>query len=884
MPTAEPPPTLFGRERELAVLDGLLAGVDARGASLVLTGDAGIGKSALLAATRRSAEARGMRVLSATGVQAEQGFPYAGLHQLLHPVLDQAVALPGPQRAALDAALGMADEHVDPYLTGLAVLGILGDVAETTPLLVVAEDAHWLDRPTCAALAFAARRLEADAIVLLVAVRGRAPRAIATAGLATLEVGPLGEDACLAVLADRVPGLDHEARRRVLGHADGNPLALVELGADAGVESTVVPLTTRLERAFAARVASLPPATQAALLVLALSERSDGATVLRATAALAGDGVTEEVLTPAIAAGLTDVDGASLRFRHPLVRSAIEQSADPGARRAAHAALAVVLADEPDRSLWHRVAATEGPDDELAAALVAAARRARLRGAPVTAAELLERAAGFCTAAGARTARLLDAAELALDVGRYDLLGRLLAAAGAGDPRAAGLATLASHHPLDPRALGTQLDRAERLVEAGEAAEAVEAVLTVAWRCWWTAADLAIRARTIALARRVASAERVLVVLALVDAVGHGRELADGLAAVEPAAVDPDDLRLLAIAAAVCGAWEQAAACGDVAVDRLRAQGRYGTLAPALAGRAWAGVVLGDIGGARAAALELVRIGAETDQPLWAVSGSAAASALEALRGDRAAAEDAATAAERFLPGGLADGMLGLIAYARAVGALADGRAGDAVDLLLGVTAPGFLVGWIPGLLADAAVACGREAEARSWLAALPVTELPAFVTERAVADALLDPSDAGFASALATVAGVPLRWAQVQLAYGAWLRRERRLSDARAPLRAARDAFDALGATALAERARRDLRAAGEASRSAAADPKTVLSPHELLIAEMAAQGLSNREIGQALYLSPRTIGSHLYRIFPKLGIISRGELRGALGTSAAA
>ena len=349
-----PVDSLVGRELELAALDALVGGVARRGGALVLAGEPGIGKSALLEYATARAAADGARVLRASGAQSEAQLPFAGLHQLLRPVLDRAGALPARQRDALLSAMGMGDAAPpERFLIALAVLTLLSEVADDAPLVLAVDDAHWLDEASAEALAFVGRRLESDAVVLLAALREGTASPFAAARLPELRIGGLDGDASAELLAARAPELEARVRARVLRDAQGNPLALTELAGGGGVAGPeppdAWPLTARLERAFADRLVELPAGTRELLLVAALHPGGDLAETLEAASRLAGAAVGADVLAPAEEAGLVVGDAPGVRFRHPLVRSALVQRASPARRQAVHASLAEVLAGDPDR-------------------------------------------------------------------------------------------------------------------------------------------------------------------------------------------------------------------------------------------------------------------------------------------------------------------------------------------------------------------------------------------------------------------------------------------------------------------------------------------------------------------------------------------------------
>src|SRR3984885_8552186 len=348
-------PTLLGRESEVRLVGGLLEGVADQGGALVVSGGPGIGKSTLLGEAVRRARDRGMPVLKVTGVQSEAVLPFAGLHGLLQPLLGRVDALGAPQRDAVLAAFGMTDAAVpDPFLTALAALDLMAEAASRAPVLVVADDAHWLDQATRDALTFVARRLEFEPILLVAAIRDGYETPLSEAGLPSVALGALSPPTAAALLDSRSPGLPSGVRERFLREAAGNPLALVELpiargrlgGGDVGDAGDAgwLPLTTRLEQAFAARALELPALTRTAVLVAALNDGpllGEGLAAGGRGADPAGGGpLGVDVLVPAVSAQLVAIDETQLRFRHPLIRTAIRQHVSVSQRQAAHAALA----------------------------------------------------------------------------------------------------------------------------------------------------------------------------------------------------------------------------------------------------------------------------------------------------------------------------------------------------------------------------------------------------------------------------------------------------------------------------------------------------------------------------------------------------------------
>jgi DNA-binding CsgD family transcriptional regulator len=893
--------TLVGREPDLRLLDGMLATVAERGSSLLVVGDPGIGKSALLAQAAAAAERRGLLVLRAAGVESESRIPFAGLQQLLRHVGERAAELPPHQRDVLSGALGTAGTpEVNTFAVALAALSLLARVAADTPTLLLVEDLQWLDQATTEALAFVARRIDLDPIVLLASTRAPAEGPIADAGLGQLQLEGLGE-ADAAALLDAQPGaLTPALRRRVLAEAAGNPLALVELPIawrhlpEGSLLGEWVPLTARLEQAFAARFAGLSETARATLLVAALDDGNEIAEILAATSRLTGRDVTTRDLEEA--AGLVEPVHASLRFRHPLVRSAIWQSVGLARRQAAHAALADVIDGEDDRRVWHRSAGALGKDELVAAELEAAAARAHRRGAPMIALTALERAASLSEAPAGRARRLLRAADIAFELGRPHLVARFLDDAERLPLSAADRAKASWQRELLSDARGFATVELEAIVELLEGEPALDALLTVVSRGWMLGLDAERRARVVATGERLAPAPddaRLMLLLALVDPVARGEVVRERLARLALGSVgDPEALRQLGIAASIVGAPERASAFLGGAIRGLRAQGRLGLLADALVAQAWIAWQLGAWRTAASLADEARRLAIETRRP-GVIFGARLIEAVTAAgRGASAEAERLALEVERSLRSSPASALDTLVTYARGFVAAADGRPAEAFEHLRrtftagdGAHHPSFSQIGITEFV-DAAVQSDHAGEAREVVRELEtLLERTGSETLRAglayARPLLADDghADAGFAAAYAEdLEPWPFIRARLDLAYGSWLRRRQRIRESRAPLRAARDALDAIGAVAWAERARQELRASGVSPGGHRPAGRDELTPQELQIAVLAADGLSNREIAEQLYLSPRTVASHLYRAYPKLGITSRGELSTAL------
>ena len=902
---------IFGRERELARLEELIDWVPERGAALLVRGEAGIGKSALLAVARRHAEAAGMRVLRTTGVQSEAQLPFAGLHQLMLPVLDQASRLPAPQRDALLAAFGMTEVVTpDRFLIALAVLELLSDAAENAPLLVVADDAQWLDRSSAGVLAFVARRVEHERIVVLAASRDDEQSSFEEAGLPELRLGGLADAAAGALLESRAPDLTSAVRELLMEQAEGNPLALVELPVllerDAlggrGPLPAPLPLTERLEQAFASRVAELPSPTRTPLLLAAADDDCVLSEILSAAAAIDGGEPTVEILVPALNARLAEIDGARLVFRHPLVRSAVYQRASIAERRAAHAAWEGVLADQPDRRVWHRAAALVGPDERVAAALAAAATRARRRGAISVAVGALERAAELSEDRTRRAQRLLDAAEVVSELGRRELALRFVAEAellglGAGDRQRAILIQDAFDTGEDSVSVEQVIEVAEQTWHR-DADLAMNVLRRAAGKSWWIGRNEERRELLVAAVERIGVAEddpQRLAILAMVGSTGWVEDVLGHLSrSSTDADGDPVAARVLGLAGYAVGHFEFAIDALTVAIAGLRQQGRLALLAQAVVTRAVSGLQLGRWDLAIPDTEEGRRLSIETRQPLFAEYARAGQSMLAGLRGDFDEAEAIAAEVEHAMVPMRGKAVLWDVQLARALTALGAGRYPDAFDHLIRTFDPNDPAEhyrkkfWAVGDLAEAALRSERRDEARVVLAQAEADysapgPSPRLRIALEYARAMLaedDETEGLFEIALGTdLTRWPFARARLQLAYGTWLRRHRRVTESRVPLSTAKATFDALGVPPWSQRARHELRAAGVAShereRGAALH---VLTPQELQIARMAASGLSNREIARQLYMSHRTVGAHLYRAFPKLGITSRGQLRDAL------
>jgi DNA-binding NarL/FixJ family response regulator len=903
-----------GREHEMRLLDSLVNHIADRGTGLILHGEAGIGKSSLLAHVRMRAQAGGWLVFTCAGVHSEARLPFAGLHQLLQPVLNDVRNLPDPQRDALYAAFGMAPSlpAPEPFLIALAALNLLTGVAARAPLLILVDDAQWLDRPTCDVIAFVARRLESDPALLLIAIRDGFPSVLLEANLPELHVEGLDATAAAALLDAQDISVDATVRRRILENAAGNPLALIELPVALQAEKRGssallppwLPLTTRLERAFSARASELPPITLTLLLVLVANDSESLTEALDAARSLSnGAAISEEALEPAVEAGLVVSVDVTARFRHPLIRSALYQAAGGAQRRAAHAALAAVLADQPDRAVWHRAAALVGRDEQVATDLEAAARRALLRGANATAVTALERASQFTNNPAQQGKWLIEAAWLAIDYDN-DLGRRLVQVAEplelAPHERTEVLWFLETHGKDSKWTSAARIrpfvEMADQARLNGQVDRALELLWRIALRCFWSNPDQETRALVAGAAERLPVPEShpmLILILACAAPIEYGGVVIERLARLGVAEIDPIPAQLLGIAATAVGAFDRAAAHLSAAIAALRTLGRLGGMAQAQVSQALATRYTGNWNVAAPAAEEASRLTRETRAPRWTAAAQAIGATVDGLRGETVAAQTSATEAEQVIRAESAHPMLALVQLARGATSISAGHYAEAFEHLWRVFDPTDIAFhpvvrcWAVGDLVDAAMHSDHQERARAVVEEMETlasrSPFPVLLAGLSYARPLLaedDDAEALFLAGLdADLSNLALTRERLQLGYGVWLRRHQRRKEARAPLRAARDGFDALGAAPWAERARQELRATGESSHRREPGARDLLTPQELQIAQLAAEGLSNRDIGERLYLSHRTVGFHLYRIFPKLGVTSRAGLNATLG-----
>lgn len=853
---------LHGRGDELARIDRLIeeAG-QGRSGVLVLRGEPGVGKTALL--DHAAITAQGFTVLRGAGVETEAELPFAALHLILRPLLADLDALPGPQAAAIRGAFGLTEgATADRFLIGLATLTLL---AESAPLLCLVDDAHWLDQASADALLFAARRLHAEGVVLLFSARDD----FAAPGLDELHLEGLDPQAARELLASR--DLPAHVRDRVVQESGGNPLALLELPEAQAQEMGPLPLPRRLQDAFEKRIAVLPPHARSALVLAAAEERGELGTILAAGKEL---GLQPDALQAA--GDLITVTGSTVAFRHSLTRAAAYQSAGFVELLAVHRALAHAVGDH-DRRAWHLAAAATGPDEEAAAGLEKAAERARSRTGYAAAATALERAARLTPDMTQRARRLLAAATTAVDAGQPERARTLVQQAGReGGPE--GRAELAQVRARIEFEHGSPDLVPEILLEA--AAQAPDgptavAMLGDAARAAWSAGDpdglRTVYGRLLALPLPADDPMLVAIAGAIELSAGDPGEgltlLRRSAEHLPPRREGAQGLRLNDTSVALLsGDFERARENMLKLVGDFRATGMIGWLAPALAVLAETEIYLGHFRDAAATAEEALSIAQDTGQHHRVAHIHGVLAYLAALTGDEQRCHDLAERNLRHIGAGAtawghyALAMLDL-GNGRWEAALAryEGQAGAQVQAIYFVpdqVEAAYRLG-DPGRAAQALDRFARWARAARQPWAL----------------AVLDRCEGRFERA-AQEAGRPFEQARSRLLHGEWLRRERRKTEARAQLRGALETFERLGAAPWAEHARAELRAAGETAAQPVPDALAALTPQELQVVRLAATGATNKEIGAQLFLSPKTVGHHLYRAFPKLGVSTRTEL----------
>jgi DNA-binding CsgD family transcriptional regulator len=906
MSTPAPGRRLLGRRSERAALDSLVSAVRAgESQALVVRGEAGVGKSALLQYLAERGE--GCRILHAIGVEAEMELAFAALQQLCAPLSDRLERLPAPQRDALATAFGLrAGEAPDRFLVSLAVLSLFGEAAEEQPLIGLVDDAQWLDRASAQVLAFVARRLVAESVGLVFGSR-QSGQDDPLNGLLELVVEGLAYEDARGLLESVIAGpLDDRVRDRIIAETGGNPLALIELPRGRNPAelaggfglSDPAPLSARIEQTFAGRVERLPAATQQLMLIAAAEPIGDPVLVFAAAERMGLNG-REGLLD---AEELITVDDR-VRFRHPLVRSTVYRLASAAERRRVHAALAESIArgDDDDRRAWHRAHAATGPDERVAAELDASAGRAQARGGLAAGAAFLERAVVLTPDPERRAQRALKAARAAHHAGAADAASALVAAARRG--------------PLeDLEDAQGQLLEAQIAFSSRRGRDAPSLLAAAAQRLGPLDAGMS----------RAAHREAIWAACFAMHLGSPSGPLEVSAAArAAPAATGPPspyDLMLEGLATRFVGGFPAGAPTLQRALSEFRRTDSEGLVDMAwvwLAADLWdadAWFELGtrqvqaarDAGALTVLPLALHTIAvwhvlagdfalaetllAEADSILAATGDALLSHArvfLSALRGGDAQVLITASIRDATERG---EGVLVRHAeHAAAVLYAGLGRYDDALEWArreVEHNPHAFFATALPELV-EAAGRCDKLDEARRALDALcEQTEASGTVWARGVearSRALVadgDDAEALYREAISHLDESRRRveCARAQLLYGEWLRRQNRRVDAREQLRAAHEAFTAMGAGPFAERAERELKATGETVRKRSVETRDELTPQEAQIAQLAAERLTNAEIGAQLFLSPRTVEWHLRKVFGKLGISSRRQLRSAL------
>jgi DNA-binding CsgD family transcriptional regulator len=902
---------LLGRVPERERIDHLLGDARAgRSGAIVFSGEAGVGKTALL--EYAAGTAKGFRVLRAIGIESEASFAFSALMQLTRPVLGALDHVPEPQRDALERALGLglaeAGAH-ESFLAYAGTLSLLAAAADEEPLLCLVDDAHWLDSSSADAIAFAARRMEAERIAILFAARQREGRGLNAPGVEELTVTGLDEPAARELLAGGPARVAPAVAHRLIAATQGNPLALIELPAILSVEQRAgrepldapLPAGESIERAFLSRARALSDAARRALLLAAASDTGDLDVIVQAA------GKDAYAVDEAETAGLVRVRGGDLVFRHPLVRSAVYSGAPAGDRRAAHAALADAIgASNPARRAWHLAEAALGPSEGTARALEDAASAAGRRSTEDEG-RLLERAARLTPDPTQRAPRLLRAGAALHEAGRAEEAMALLdlGLAIVEDPLLR--ADLHETRLYVARALGSVGANVETCLAEAERVEALDPLRAagILYHATYQAFERYDLERSAALFRRMeqlaaAGGELSLPTLGahVWQALREGRSedvrapaLAGADAALAQARLDEK-----AVDFAECLTFIEdyppARRLLERAVPEYRARGRIVDLVRALAALANLELRLGNVARASVAAHEAVQLSEEGALDYWIAWSRARLAGVEAVIGrenecranvDRSVEicrETGDRETEAHAHDALGRLELGLGRSEQAIAALS-----DAAAIAGGIAHPGYIL-WRPDLI-EAHVRAGRDRDARRVLLELEETagSGPWATAVAARCLALVADDDGAFEKAHACCDEwvSPFERARTELVWGERLRRDGHRVAARERLMAALAEFERLGASSWAARAREELRASGQTVTRGGLIVTERLTPRELEIALHAAAGLTNREIGARLFLSPKTIELHLGRVYRKLGLRSRTELASVMPSGSA-
>lgn len=901
---------MIGRSAELAAITGVLAALSDNGSALVIDGEAGIGKSTLLNAAADWAAADGYGRLGCSGLQSQAEVGFAGIHELIHPLLTHTRELPARQRTALMTAFGLEDGPTpDRLLVNLAVLGLLEEAESRRRLLLTIDDVQWLDQSSLDVLAFVARRLANAPLLLLCAERttvdGPVPQ---LEGLTRIPLGPLAEPDAEQLLAQTLRNalrtVDRHLQQRVLEQADGNPLAVIELTSaigERGSDTTIfagepLPTTRRVERAFLNQLVVLPDPARLLLLLISASDGSV-AEIDCAAKALAID--FGQFLDPLERASLVSVCGGRIQVRHPLIRSTVYGSAPLSTRARVHRALAGAAAD-PTRAAWHRAEAAFGPDEAVAAELERAAEIARSRGAGAESAAALRRAAVLSPGVGTRVRRLACAAEVARSAG---LTAEAISILAEAEPLADGPADAEplaiTRFILNVTAALPGQSAGELVALAGKFAEGEAPQRELLWaaaiECRMHGLPELPRRDVVAALAHLDDVEDdplVSVAAALVDDTGSGQRLRPHLPRlIEKFSDDPLVLMAMGFAAEAVAERRHAMTCWLRVGNRSRHSGSSADECESLRGSAQLLLIEGRLQAAAIAAQNALRMAQDMNLPMTEASAATILARALIWQGHTGRARRALDHARAALAPDPAILWNDDAHWTAGLAALCAANHTEALGHLLKMSLHRTGRRWAIADLAEAAAGCDQADLVRPLLvdvviqAELLGAGLELMLVHRA--QALLADTDkaaeTAFVSALAAGegAGAELELARTHLLYGEWLRRRRRIVEARTHLSLALSTFDSAGATPFAERTAAELRAAGVSTTtiSTTNHAASSLTPQELQIAQLAASGLTNREIADRIYVSHKTVAAHLYKVFPKLGITSRSQLYAALG-----
>ncbi len=906
---------LFGRDAEEQHIARFLGTVRHSGGARLVRGEVGVGKSALLSVTADRADAAGMQVLRASGSEFEADVSYSCLNQLLLPVQHELHRIPPGPRDALSVALGFGTGPPPNTLVVCnAALFLVMAVAKDAPVVLLIDDVQWIDRASAVVLSFIARRAEGRPIGLVAFSRLDTESFLDRRGMVDVVVQPLGDEASEQLVDAHFPDLPAHVRQRVLSLAQGNPLALMELptalnvpGPPGSDEPEVVPLTERLHAMFATRIADLPGATRRLMLAAALEGTGD----LRVLREAAGDPAGLADLAAAERAQLLRIDDSSARvvFRHPLIRSAIVAMSTHEERRHVHLSIATAMHGDPERRAWHLATAAAGPDESVAVLLDAAARRVMLRGDALGAIAALVRAAELSATTQERARRLAEAAYIGAEAGGAvdDAKGLLADAqrAGAGPAGSLHAANAAAFLMLDGNGdVHTAHHLLTGAIETGshgfraDDPALVDAMHTLLLLSWYAATPAHWATFERLLGRLTPHPPDVLSVASRtfpdpVRTAGAAAPELDRLLATLP---DEDDSARLVRIGTAAVYLDRLGDCREGSW-RLVQQGRHGASPRRHLGALMHLCLDGYLCGRWDEADELAREGQHVCVTrgysffTWYFLYNRAI--IAAGRGN---ADEAYALADEITHWALPRGVTSAALFAHHARALAASGQGDfdAAFVYAGaMSPPGILASYVPHCtwvmfdLVEAALRTGRVEEAQAHLKAMQAADVAALSPRMELiqcgVEALVDDDDAASARLEALLANPDTdRWlfeaSRIRLAFAEKLRRRKFLLPARRHLLAARDGYAAMGATPWLTRTQHELRAAGHQWTGEPSGDRVTLTSQEVEIAKFAASGLTNKQIAKRMYLSPRTVGAHLYRVFPKLGVSSRAALRDAL------